>query len=693
MSVVSGRPADQRYDPDDSTPHRKLARGLGQRWNAAGPMPVPPRVSWPPAVRRARMIGFVLIGIQFLMLCWWSNTLASRFALTRDFALFEQAAYQLAHGNLNPYSTVAGYYFWQDHAMFSFLPIALVQAIWPHPVTLLWVQNAIQAASEAVALAWICDIAANRADESRSTGAALALIALGAVLLVGNPWTAWSMSYDFHVEALGALFALLLARDIYRERKTAWVWLVLALLSGDTATTYALAVGLSALLMGRRWLRIGAAVSAASLAWIVLLEAIGLNHGQTYSIQTGYAHLIDDTTTLAASRAKGFMVLTAALEHPLRALGLLSSNRLNFWANISSGGILGFLWPPLLVPSVLLLLEGGLASGGAEFALPGFQNIALYTWLAVGSVGLCSTIHARRPHVGRWLFPAVVSALLLNAAIWSIAWLPHISSQWLRVSPATARTLQGLRSGIPAADPVIASQGIVGGFAYRSSVTALQSARIAVPVSNRHVWIILAPNQGIETASVGRTYEDIAALDADPQVRLVTAANGIWAFEALPGHKIKELQIRPSVKRYAPGWALTGAAGKTVRRGSRSTWYATGTSKAGYVIDKAYWRLKPGYYSATVSMSVSSSANLEVWDETTGALIKRTVVDETHGSKAVIANFRVLNTPAQHVYVGWGIWRNSPYHQPGNSLEIRVWSPGGNDRVSVYRVDISQAGH
>ena len=91
---------------------------------SAQPFQAPPRKEWPVALRRARIVGFALIGVQLIGLGWWSYVLASRYALTKDFAEYEQAAFLLAHGHLDPYSTIVSNTFWQDHGDFMFLPIA-----------------------------------------------------------------------------------------------------------------------------------------------------------------------------------------------------------------------------------------------------------------------------------------------------------------------------------------------------------------------------------------------------------------------------------------------------------------------------------------------------------------------------------------------------------------------------------------
>jgi hypothetical protein len=692
MSVVSDIPAERQRDPNGPASPRALTRGLWQRWNAAAPMVVPPRDSWPVAVRRARTIGFILIGLQFLFLLWWSARLADRFALTRDYALFEQGAYLLSHGSINPWSTVAGYTFWQDHAMFLFLPISYLQAIWPHPAMLLWIQDAMQILAEVVALTWICEIVANRVDLHRSTRVAVGLIAAGVMLLVLNPWTAFSMSYDFHVEAIGALTALLVARDLYRQKRTVWLWVAVSLLAGDAAAAYTVAVGISAVLMGRRWMRPGLIMAVAALAWLMLMTKLGLDRGEEFSIQLAYGPLITGHARVPLRRAKGWDVLLSAVEYPGRALHMLSVNRLNLWANIASFGILGILFLPLLVPILLLLIEGGFASGGSNFALPGFQNVALYSWGPIGTIGaFCLLYNLWRKRSGkltRWLVPALMAAIVLNAAVWAAVWIPRTPTQWLRVSPATASTLKAAEAKIPQRDQVIASQGVAGGFAYRRYVDILVKSEVLERVYTKYVWIVLAPTQGIESASVAGIYEDVSVLDKDPNARLEMARNGVWVYRVKMIPNAKYLLIDRTGFRYVPAWTLSGRAGKSVKKGAEKNWYTTSNSKPGYVVDESYWRFAPGSYTASVSLSVSRRANIELWNTTTGKLVKRVAVGATHGRTTVTTDFKLHANPFNIVYTGWGIWRVTPYRLIGNTMEARVWSPGGTNKVSVYSISL-----
>ena len=56
---------------------------LWRRWSEAQPFESPALSEWPVALRRARLVGFAMLGVQLIGLGWWSYVLASRYALTK----------------------------------------------------------------------------------------------------------------------------------------------------------------------------------------------------------------------------------------------------------------------------------------------------------------------------------------------------------------------------------------------------------------------------------------------------------------------------------------------------------------------------------------------------------------------------------------------------------------------------------
>ena len=685
MSVTPEAPATTRGGEPrtpGSRPAGPRARvaALGRRWNQAEPIPGTPRAAWPAGLRRARTIGFCVFAVQLVALGWWSTVLVHRGALTVDYSAYEQAAYLIAHGHLNPYSSVLLEQFWRNNAEFILWPLALFVRIWPHMTTLPWLQDIALVASEVVALNWMCEIVAARAENHRTPAVPIALIALGIVLLAGNPWVAWTASFDVHMEPFATLFTLCAARDLYRGQRRMWIWVALTLGCGTAGASYAGALGLSAILCGRRWWRSGATLAAVGFGWIVFLQAI---HGAAATGSLEYSELalknIHDHIPKHLATSK---IAEQAISHPTRILRALWQTKLNMWANLSPGGVLGILWPPLIVPTVLVAVEAAL--GSLLFSRPGFQTVALAPFIALGTVALLAAFRPRRRLTQRWLLPAAIALLMLNALAWSIVWLPHVSKSWLLVSPKASTVLQGLSHKIGPDDEVLASQGVLGGFADRADVYLLHPTSMVAPVRTKHVWIVVAPKQGIEPSRVFGFYDDIYKFEHNPRMRLVTNASGIVAFEWTPTSGTHSLKIHADKVSAVPAWALRGTAAKIVTNGPAVRWYSAGTAKPGYVIDEAYWRERPGSFRVSVSLSASESASLQLWDADTGKLLAEKAVGRTPGRQTVSFDATLRGAPAPHEVAGFGPWSASPVEPDGNSLEVRVWSPGGRDRVDVY---------
>jgi hypothetical protein len=671
-----------------------LVHGLWRRWADAGPFVAPPRSEWPRALRRAWRVGLLLLFIQLVGLFVWSSVIAHRDALTFDFAGFYQAAVLIAHGHLNPYATTVGHAWWQDHAAFIMAPVGLIEHLWPHAVTLLWLQDLVTVGSEAIAFAWVCDIAARRTQRGGTTSAAVGLAVLGIILLTCNPWMDWSASYDFHAEVFAGFFVIGAARDLYRSRKTGWIWVAIALTCGDVGASYLGALGVSLILSGRRWWRAGAVTALAGLGWLFLLGAFHATQGSPPS--TYDALLAGDNQSLSQN-SSSMVVVEAVLKHPATALSELWNARTNFFATLSPSGVIGILWLPLLVPIAMVLVEGGL-TGSANFTQPGVQNVAAMPLVAVGTIAICAALITTGLGRKRWVRIGVFGVMVVNTLVWAAIWVPQIPNRWLTVSSDTGSVLRRVQTKIGPNDEVIADNGVVGEFANRTYVYPIVGSTLQDPIHTSRVWFIFAPTQGIESATVADTYTQMAAIAAYPHMRLVTASDGVWAFEWRAPKGTQSVYVDGAKNAVAPTWALAGVGGSANDTGSHTDWHVTSNGQPGYVIDHAYWRELPGTYAANVSLSASTptnaQTNVELWNTTTGALLSRKVVGNTDGRVTVHLRGDLSSVSPEPLYRGFGAWRIVPLPAPrGDELEIRVWSPGGKDRVSIYSAGIHRIGN
>lgn len=667
-----------------ATPPATVAMRLRERWNATEPLVGAPIAEWPPLLRRIRRVGLALLGLQFLGLCVWSSVLVHRDSLTSDFTTYEQALYLIAHGHLDPFSSALGYSFWQDHGSFLLWPAALLQWLWPHPVTLLWLQDAAGVGAELVAFIWVCELASHRVARGGAVGPASACAAVTLLLLLINPWIYWTLSDDFHTEPLATVFLVATARDLYAGRRRVWLWLVLTLLMGDVGASCCLALGVSAIASGRRWLRPGLGVAVAGLAWMVALGGFQATRG---TVPSYYAPLLLGHMGHVPATTSALTIAGAIVLHPGRALAALWSNHLNLWANLAAIGLLGLIWSPVTVPLVLILVEGALAHG-TRTAVPGFQNLPILILGIVGTLAVC--LNMSRAGARRRLLPAVLVLLTVNALGWAIVWLPRISATWLRVSPAAAATLHQLAGRIGPGDQVYVEQGIAGLFAERQWVRPIFKTPLSVRVHARHIWFVLAPTQGIETVRPVSADRLIAAVGQLPDVRLVVRASGVWAFEWTPGH-VHALTVRTPSAAALPAWTVPGPAGSLVF-GRADSWHLRGGSRPGYTLAEDYWTVPAGRVTATVALAVSGRANVELWDDSSGRLLDRVVPSSSDGRQVVRLQAEVERTPTEGAYAGWGPWRIRPAQPPsGHVIEVRVWSPGTRTAVSVWSVTVHAA--
>jgi hypothetical protein len=183
---------------------------------------------------RVRTIGYVVLAVQLIGFCAWNTLLYHRYALTWDFGVYNQPWYLIAHGHLDPSTSIESMSFWRNDAEFAIWALAIFYWLGPHGLTLLWLQDIGVVAAEAVAFGWMCSLAAR----SRSDRNAAWLIATGLLLFLVSPWLWWSISFDFYMESVALPFAVLLARDLANGRGRMWWWVAPVLSCGGPAAVY-----------------------------------------------------------------------------------------------------------------------------------------------------------------------------------------------------------------------------------------------------------------------------------------------------------------------------------------------------------------------------------------------------------------------------------------------------------------------
>jgi Predicted membrane protein (DUF2079) len=620
-------------------------------------------------MRRVRWAGYGILGLQLALALAWSAVQYDRFALTFDFTIFHQAWYLIAHGDLNPWSTIKLSYFWQDHSEFIMWPLALLYWVWPHSVVLLWVQDIAVVGAEALAFTWLSELTARR----RPGPEAGWLVCCGLLLLVANPWIWWTISWDFHSETIAMPFAVLLARDLYGGRRRAWIWVAPLLACGDVAATYLAAIGLGAVLASARERARGAVLAVLGVAALVLITLAHGNIGSGNGLQD-YAYLA--TTGPVPSHLSLGAMVRGILLHPLRALRKLADHTPDVWANLAPSGLLGAGWVWLMPVALSVVVANDLFPNWL-FAAPGFQSLPLYILMPVGTVAVLAAVARRHRRIALLLTALVVAQAVGYAAVW----LPRSPAQWLRVPAATAATLARVAARIPVSAEVIASQGVIGRFAGRADIQVIYGPG-SEPLRGGETWFVIAPSAGIETLSPAGSLGLIASL-ARLHATLVTHANGVWAFRWRPPPGRHRIAV-PQGAGPLPAWTHAGAAGRAVLAGPVAGWRVVSTGKRGYVSDGLEWQERAGRYEARVSLSASGPVNVEVWDDTGDVLLARQSIPATDGVQTVTMPVEARTDYRAAAYSGWGPFQATfEAPPPGQRLEVRIWSPG-REAVNVY---------
>jgi hypothetical protein len=385
-------------------------------------------------------------------MAWWSATLWSRFALTTDAATYLQAMFLISHGHLDPTQTLANYAAIKDHFSLFMWPISLLDLPWPHGLILLWAQDAALAA-EIVAFAWIRHIVRDHRP-AIGRNLAVALLIAGLMVLVLDPWTYWASSFDIHLEAFACPFVVAAAFDFSRGRNTrAWCWVVALLSFGDVAVTWIVGLAISALVAayfqrGRHHVRTAAFLAGVGLVWLELIGLIGANNGGIEFTDL-YGYLVGPAGVGPGQKASAGQILFGLISHPARAMHALGSHSGNILANLAPTGVVGIFTPWTIgVPVVVLLVNNVAYPSSQNFAIPGFQSIAMYNFGAVGLVILGGWVATRLAHQGVRVVRVALALAVANVAVWGAIWVPALDARWL---PGNSFSGRSVAAG-PAAD-------------------------------------------------------------------------------------------------------------------------------------------------------------------------------------------------------------------------------------------------
>ena len=511
-------------------------------------------------------VGLAAGVLQAAILIVYSAHLYSHFDLTLDFAVENQAWSRIAHGDLNPYTTTNphnyphyGYPYWQDHFELITWPLALLALVSPSSFTLLVVQDLALAGCTVVIALFSRDVLVAAPVRGRYEGPArrgrsswweqmwergwAPALGVGAIAIaLINPWTYWAASFDFHIEAIATLFALLLARDLWNGRLLRSLWWVAALLlCGNVTGTYLVGIGIFALLsFRRRDLRVpGIALVAGGLAASAIISAVGGAEGTLIAGNYGYlAHVAPGTSAGTGAIVAGIVT------HPGTPLHMVWSRAHILYLQLASAGLIGVLCPLGFGMSVVVLLENALnASPGFSSPISAFQSLSVYAFVTVGTIMVLLWLSRIRWSGRRILASVVAVAVLVQVVVLAVVWIPRARTTFAVVDGSAAAALSELQPKVPQGAEVIVSQGIMGRFANRRLVFPfldIGDAGQSVPVYGRSPVVVILTDKGIELASKTGTASAVAYLRSIG-AREITSKNGVSAFVVHPAAGTKHL--------------------------------------------------------------------------------------------------------------------------------------------------------
>lgn len=406
---------------------------------------------WLRGVRRA---GYAVFGAQLVVMVGLDHALVAHWDTTSDLGGYAQAWTLIAHGHLDPYSTIWTRPFWKNHLELAMWPLSLLYWLHHSPETLKWVQSAALVGAEVVGFRWVLAALGRH----RRPGLPVAAGTFGLVALeVFNPQLYGADWFDFHMEILSLPLILLAARALYDGRsRPAVLWSALALTCGDVAGLYVGGLGLAAVVCSRRTRPVGALLAVGGGAWVALAAALGASQGSALG---SFQYLAN------GGKAGMGALLIGLVAHPRAPLHVLRTRQGDLLNTIRGGGTLGIFSPWVLFLVAAAVLPAALSTNLGYITAP-FQFVLATVAVPVGTVLTLEWLGRRRPLPRAQAAASVLGVVVLGATLaWSLPKLSTTRSRWFVTSPAQAAVLDRVRSHLPAGVDLVVSENVVGGFA------------------------------------------------------------------------------------------------------------------------------------------------------------------------------------------------------------------------------------
>lgn len=439
--------------------------------------------------RRTKGIVSLLLVAQLGLMLAFSSLEYQRFALNRDFAIFNQAWWSIAHGHLDPFSTVLGTKFWHNDSDFIVWALSPLYWIDRSGVVLLWIQDLAVFATEIVTFRWVCATLEQRPMTPR-LAQAIAAVAAGALLI--DPWAWETIAFAFRTETLAALFVVLLARDLLAVRRRAWLWAAATMLCCAPAIPYVIGAGFAGLLTssGRRGRILAATVAVVGLGWLTLVSRIGGAGLAGANVSHWYGYLVGGSKHTPGALA----VALGVVRHPEAVLHLIGLRWETVFGFLVVVGLVGLATPwGFCITAVVIGPSLVNHDPGFLTFLSSFQTWPALPFVLVGSVTIIARLSQGSARRQRFAV-ATLGAWAVVAGIAAASVLPSVVPTWVNVSGRTARALEAVDTQVPPGSELITDSGIAGRFAQRSDIRAAGLG--STPIDQRRIVIVLLGGQG-----------------------------------------------------------------------------------------------------------------------------------------------------------------------------------------------------
>jgi hypothetical protein len=615
---------------------------------------------------RLRRLLVAGLAVQLTLLVSLSIYETTHDALTWDFAVYYQAFWLLAHGDVHPFSSLGLIPFIQIHANFLMWPLAALGAVSSAPLTLKLVQDVALCGASLIAFLWSDDILAQRVEDA----AHRRLILTGTLLtLVVNPWIYESNAYDFHFFSITALALLGLGRALFRGRtREAVLWALLGVSAGDVTATQVCACAFGLALAMRRGRPAALAIAAAAAAWFGFLARSGFVKGDILSVNYGYL-------AKGAKEVTPFDVLLGLLARPQIVAGKIAAHWDMLYANLAPGGFVGLFSPLTAVPTALTLFENVMSSTKTSFYIaPGAQNCPVYLLMVPGLAWFLGWAYQR---LGARAALGLTLLAFANAAAWFCAIYPGAMERWSRVPDEDVAQVERLERAA-GSDEVIASQHFVGALAGRRTIYGLVNGE-TVPLAAR-TFVGIQSTEGVP-----QSYAALAAVAKLPGAHVLYQSNDFWTFEidADSGSTLTVPTTAPALEAFV---LATDYGKRDFTSHTMTTERAPGD---GYLVRGAYWRKAPGNYVGRVTVATSAPVTLEAWDISSNRLIAS--ARYARGGRLTFPFSLSTAVAVPHRIDDWPFHRMSDSVIPDDMLDLRVRiTPGA--RAGVGEVSLFESG-